>query len=526
MAEIARPTGTYFKGNYYTYRPVDGGGSSTGGLWSSQDGTSWNQVTPKIESRTLESGAITQLIGGQDSLWYITQDTSWSEGGQTKDTEVFKSSDGANWARVGVFWSGLGQPCPDPWMPVVEHQGKLLSPQWNSTVIYESTDGSNWSVSGATIPTGLKVGDSVETVGMFSAGSELYTYGRLSTETSLYKSTDSGETWERLGQGSIPQDHRYSSFGKFKDVLVMYGGGDNGAFSSDFHYSENGGTTWTKHPIDSGDFKGRDGTQIISGSGLILLSGSYRTDGSDGYDLVPFTSDGYPSDMCVVQTNYDLNFPTGFGGASLQFIYLLDPSYSYEPPPETEGCDPETIFTVDEGKIELNTLSIGTTSTDKIVTRIVATYTPNSFDEAKKLTLSRNIGLYGLKKREVNFFIYDNPLYVEKAAAFWLNRFCEVWKTIEFNAFLYPLRCEIFDYLNLLCDDKLIASDNTIGQISEISFDPEDNSVRVVLDLCVKAGTMSVSDDFWSSTSPVSGEYVVPVPNSDTQWLNAQPVGF
>jgi hypothetical protein len=153
--------------------------------------------------------------------------------------------------------------------------------------------------------------------------------------------------------------------------------------------------------------------------------------------------------------------------------------------------DEASIDTITEADIDVGSLVINTTNTEEIVTKLTATWTDNLAKTSKnKVVLRHNVKKYGTLEREIDFYIYNIQELVIKSATFWLIRFANVWKSINFNTYLDKLAIETFDTVLFDFNTNYIANEDVKGTITQVSYDSNAKLISFEAWLPVRCGDM------------------------------------
>ncbi len=132
--------------------------------------------------------------------------------------------------------------------------------------------------------------------------------------------------------------------------------------------------------------------------------------------------------------------------------------------------------TILESDVENNSLSLGHSNTEDLVTKLTAKWTVDYAQDEKVRTVMRfNVGRYGLKERDFNFFIYNNEAMVRQAALFWLIRKAQIWRRVRFTTPIHKLQLETFDNVEVAFSD--FSPNNILGHIEKASYNSADYSI-------------------------------------------------
>lgn len=192
-------------------------GTTGGGLWKTEDmGLSWRNVSDGY-FQTATIGAIA-VAASDPNVIYVGTGEHAVRGVMTHSGDgVYRSTDaGRSWKRVGLEKTGhisriIVHPA-NPDLVYVAAQGALYGPSPERGVYKSSDGGSNWklvlSVDERTGASELSMDASNPRI-LYAA---MWEYGRLPWKiisggpgSGLYKSTDSGESWEALTEG-LPEE--------------------------------------------------------------------------------------------------------------------------------------------------------------------------------------------------------------------------------------------------------------------------------------------------------------------------------
>ena len=254
--------------------------AATGGIWKSTDaGAHFSSIWPASNPQSM--GALVMTSNG--TLFAGLGEANPGGGSITYGgSGVYRSLDrGVTWERVGLANSGrIGRIAVNPHDPqhiFVAASGDLFNPGGERGV-YESTDGgSTWTrvLNGDNDTTGavdLAI-DPRDPNRVFAAmwdhrrEPDLRRYGGVGS--GLYRSSDGGTTWERLGNGLPGPDATIGRIGvavATTNPQRVYAivNQTNGLFQG-FYRSEDGGNTWTNLPSDPQDENGVAAAQASFG---------------------------------------------------------------------------------------------------------------------------------------------------------------------------------------------------------------------------------------------------------------------
>ncbi len=143
-----------------------------------------------------------------------------------------------------------------------------------------------------------------------------------------------------------------------------------------------------------------------------------------------------------------------------------------------------------ESDVENNSLSLGHTDTEDLVTKFVANWTDDYAAKEQVQTILRfNIGKYGLKEREFDFFIYNDEEMVKAAALFWTIRKSQIWRRLRFKTPINKLQLETFDNIEVRFND--FSPNDILAHIQQASYDSSDYSISFDCWTPVRSGEQS-----------------------------------
>jgi len=133
-------------------------------------------------------------------------------------------------------------------------------------------------------------------------------------------------------------------------------------------------------------------------------------------------------------------------------------------------AEPTPAGTIAESDIEAGTLELLHTTTEDLVTKLVARWrATGAQEEDNKVILRHNVKKYGTKEREFDFYIYNKLDMVLKSATFWLIRYSNTWKKVRFSTPLHKLNLETFDAVTLDFDSPYIANSDVLALPVELN---------------------------------------------------------
>lgn len=146
------------------------------------------------------------------------------------------------------------------------------------------------------------------------------------------------------------------------------------------------------------------------------------------------------------------------------------------------------------------------TTTEDLVTKMKIgwrmRWSPGITDREKDkseqtIILRHNVNRYGIQSEDFDWYIYNQPDIIYKAATFWLIQKSNSWKRIRFSTFLNKLNLETFDCVTLNFSQGYVANGAIKALVEEATYNSETNLIDFVCIVPVKAGQMEKYDWFW-----------------------------
>jgi len=185
-------------------------GAATGGLWKSEDGAT--TFEPIFDDYTMSVGAVTVDPNDPQTVWVGTGET-WTRNSVSIGEGIFKTTDG------GESWKNVGLPDSERIVSILVHPTEsdtvyvcATGHLWDANDergVYKTTDGGeSWEpvlqVDADTGCGGLAMDEQEPDIlyaGMWQFRREPWFFTSGGPGSGLHRSTDGGETWERLTEG-------------------------------------------------------------------------------------------------------------------------------------------------------------------------------------------------------------------------------------------------------------------------------------------------------------------------------------
>lgn len=220
---------------------------------------------------------------------------------------------------------------------------------------------------------------------------------------------------------------------------------------------------------------------------------------STSFDAVETKVNPFPMNFAVLARKNTLEVLQELAFQARCAIWVSNGTFYLKYLPE----EPTSDQTVSVSDIEFNSVELTTTPTEQLVTKLVANWRMSYAEEDEsKIILRHNVKKYGTKEREIEFYAYNNPDIVLKAATFWLIRWCNTWKRLKFRGFLNLLNLETFDTVNLDLGSEGYVSNSAVKAIVEkADYDSDNNTIDFECLVPIKFGEMVEYEFFWPSAA-------------------------
>lgn len=168
-------------------------------------------------------------------------------------------------------------------------------------------------------------------------------------------------------------------------------------------------------------------------------------------------------------------------------IYVKDRTYFIKYLAEIEP----SVATLTDDDIEVNSVVVTTTETERLVTRFVAEWKDRVGQTDPNVIIFRyNVQRYGIVEERYNFFCYNQFECVEQAAIFWTIRKANTFKIMQCKVSLHKLAIEAFDYVDVTFNENLVANGTAQGMVTKAMFQPDDDSIALEIWFPIRFGEM------------------------------------
>jgi hypothetical protein len=171
--------------------------------------------------------------------------------------------------------------------------------------------------------------------------------------------------------------------------------------------------------------------------------------------------------------------------------------------------DPSSDGTVTKSDLDADAgVNVEMTSTEDLVTKMTVdwriSWAPGG---ENKIILRHNVKKYGTQEQNFNFYAFNQPDIILKAATFWLIRLSNTWKRIKFKTFLQMLNFETFDTLTLDFGETYVSNGSVKSIVEEATYDSDNHLINFVCLVPVRSGEMIEYKFFWPSAISVDEEF-------------------
>lgn len=245
---------------------------------------------------------------------------------------------------------------------------------------------------------------------------------------------------------------------------------------------------------------------------LILHYSTLSTDTASFADvttkLTPF-----PSHFAVFDRRQVIDLLKDIAFQARCAIFINDGKYFLKYLPVEPGSE----ATITEADVVHQTLSVGLTPTEDLVTKMDVTWRPTYAPEIQgedvdsKFILRHNVEKYGVQEQSFDWFIYAQPDIIRKAATFWMIRLSNTWKKMTFETKLNLLNVETLDGVTLNFAGDFAGSSSYTGIVENATYNSTDNTISFEILTPIKAGTMIPYVFFWpfavAGNFPANGDF-------------------
>lgn len=175
-------------------------------------------------------------------------------------------------------------------------------------------------------------------------------------------------------------------------------------------------------------------------------------------------------------------------------------------------AEPDSIHEFSEDNVLTQSVELGFTDTEELVTKYVATWAAHGAQEEDNKTIVKyNVKKYGVHEESVDMYAYNFLAAIVKTLSFWINRRGHTWKKLTFQAPLDALNVETLDGVTLNFDGDYASYDATLGLVEEGRYNPDENTMDFTVWTGVRAGDMTQYDAAYPQDIDISTQFPDPV---------------
>jgi hypothetical protein len=172
-------------------------------------------------------------------------------------------------------------------------------------------------------------------------------------------------------------------------------------------------------------------------------------------------------------------------------------------------AEPTPVDTITLDDIIFGSLELDHTSTESLVTKLIATYRidygPLRDSEkgsgVDKVILRNNQAKYGLHQQNYDWYSYTNPGMVDLAATFWIIRKSNTWKLVKFKTPLHKLKLESFDAVTINLAHNWVCNGAVTGLVESTHLNSDTMEIEFQVWMPVRLGEMTKYNFAWPPDS-------------------------
>lgn len=235
-----------------------------------------------------------------------------------------------------------------------------------------------------------------------------------------------------------------------------------------------------------------DCTSAVGSNTVDIMLWAINNFSTLGYDTTSFAYtrikvDPFPANFVLTERKDIVHFLQEVAFQSRCAIWINDRKFYLRfLPEELVATD-----TLTDDDIEVNTVIITATDTERLVTKFIANWKSRvNQSKANQIIYRYNIKRYGVHEENYDFYIYNQISCVMVAAQFWMIRKSSSWKRVQCKALLHKLRIETFDPVEFNFTENLVADEPVTGIIEKAVYNPDENVIVLEAWLPVRLGEM------------------------------------
>lgn len=177
-------------------------------------------------------------------------------------------------------------------------------------------------------------------------------------------------------------------------------------------------------------------------------------------------------------------------------------------------AEPEIAHTFSRDNVNTQTVELGFSTTEDLITRFVGTWRAHGAQEEDSTVVQEyNVKKYGTHEETFDFYAYNYLDIIQKVMTFWLIRRGNTWKKLTFQSALDALNVETFDGVHLNFDQDWASDPNVnpiLGMVEQADYNFENNTMDFTVWTGVCSGEMEPYD--FSYPADVSETLTFPTP--------------
>lgn len=245
---------------------------------------------------------------------------------------------------------------------------------------------------------------------------------------------------------------------------------------------------------------------------LIWMIENYTTKGIDGasFGHVAARVSGAPANFAMMKQENIIKVLSDIAYQSRCALILKNDVFFLKYLPD----QPIPVDTITLDDIVVNTLEINHSSTENLITKMVADWVP-SYEGGKthKIIIRNNTGKYGIHEQATNWYIYTDSGLVDVSVSFWAIRKSNTWKRLKFKTPLHKIRLESFDAVTINFASDYACIGSVIGIVESVKLNTKELNLEFEVWLPVRLGEMTKYNFAW----PVDSDVAVNPGNLDFQ---------
>lgn len=147
---------------------------------------------------------------------------------------------------------------------------------------------------------------------------------------------------------------------------------------------------------------------------------------------------------------------------------------------------PTPVMTITESDIVPQTLKIGHTNTEDLVTKVNGVWRDDYAYAEKKYVCRYNVKKYGTMEETFEFPCFNIYQWVVKSNTFWMIRMANTWKRLKFQTYMDKIALEVLDCIEVNLPDFCSVPVKCI--VENATYDSANNTIEIECWTPVRAG--------------------------------------